>query len=138
MMNEVLRKMNLVGVCIVGVFCAGVVFAAENKTANSRVALLGEEIQELLAGNSAVYESGAKQFFGADGNTLYHVSGKYAEKGTWRVSENRYCSRWQFAGRPGYETCYTMERENKRITWNEKYPATIQKGDVFALPAKSE
>lgn len=93
--------------------------------------LSGAEVMKMLSGNSAVYEDGAKQFFGADGSTFYQASGRPVERGTWRVSEDQYCSRWGIAGRPSPEACYTMRRENGQITWNQKYPAVIREGDIF-------
>ena len=101
----------------------------------SAKALSGAEILALLSGNSAEYEDGAKQFFGADGITFYQARGRAKERGAWRADGDRYCSRWGIAGRPSPETCYAMQDKNGVITWDGEYPARIRRGDIFASPA---
>ena len=92
-------------------------------------ALAGGEIKELLSGNSAVYDDGAKQVFYEHGATVYQASGKRAENGTWRVVDDEYCSTWGVGGL----SCYRVEYNeyNERTTWNGEYPARIVDGDVF-------
>ena len=113
-------KAALAIVLSVAVFFAPSVFAAGDS-------LDGAQIQRLLAGNSVVYEDGAKQFFGVDGETVYQVPGRPTERGNWRVGGERYCSSWG----PGGETCYEMQDRDGRVTWDGKYPAKIRVGDIF-------
>lgn len=112
------------------IICGGIALAATGAMAAEQT-LSGAQIGALLTGNSAVYENGAKQFFGADGRTFYQASGRPVEHGTWRVAENQYCSRWGIPGVPSRESCYAIEQNGEHITWNRQYPATIRPGDIF-------
>ena len=96
--------------------------------------LSGEEIEELLSGNSAVYEDGALQFFDESGRTTYKNEGSPIETGTWRASKSHYCSRWGVGGPVGGEACYVVRYDGETITFNGKYPGHIRAGDVFEDP----
>lgn len=132
-MKHLINKNMFMILCPLFILCAMTLPAAadESQTSQPVKQLIGEEIIELLSGNSAIYEDGAKQFFYADGLTFYQEPGGPQSRGTWRATEDQYCSRWGFAGRPSPEACYTMEDDNGRITWNQKYPAKIQAGNVL-------
>ena len=99
----------------------------------------GAEIRELLAGKSALYEDGARQFFAADGKTSHQIPGRPSEYGKWRVSADRYCSSWGGYENPGAggETCYEVKVLDGRVTWNDKHPAEVRPGDVFNGGAKT-
>ena len=99
----------------------------------------GAEIRELLAGKSALYEDGARQFFAADGKTSHQTPGRPSEYGKWRVSADRYCSSWGGYENPGAggETCYEVKILDGRVTWNDKHPAEVRPGDVFNGGAKT-
>lgn len=61
------------------------------------VKLRGNEIAILLTGNTAVGEwEGAayRQFFGADGTTIYAAQGARSARGEWRIEGDEYQSRW--------------------------------------------
>ena len=118
------RLLNFLFV-VAGLCC---VAAAEDE---AMVTLSGDDIRALLTDNTAIYEDGARQFFAADGSTLYREPGRAVSEGTWRVKDNLYCSRWGISNRPLPETCYQMERQGKRITWDKEYPARIAEGNVF-------
>ncbi len=113
-----------------GLLC---LFVALPATAESPQ-LDGKQIQELLTGNSAVYEDGAKQFFGENGKTTYMSKGRPVETGTWRAAESHYCSRWGVGGPGGGEACYVVRYDGETITFNGKYPGRIRTGDVFSNP----
>lgn len=75
------------------------------------------QIVEALAGKTAAGEYGGRafrQYFGAEGETVYLSEGGRPDKGKWRASENNeYCSWWMQAG----WTCYRMTGEGERVTW---------------------
>ena len=63
------------------------------------VKLTGDEIRALLTGNTAIgrWDGAAyRQFFGADGVTIYAQEGARSARGTWRVNDaaQEYQSIW--------------------------------------------
>ncbi|WP_108815507.1 hypothetical protein [Loktanella sp. Alg231-35] len=61
------------------------------------VKLEGDEISVLLTGNTAVGVWGGasyRQFFGADGVTIYAQNGARSTRGEWRVENDEYQSIW--------------------------------------------
>lgn len=101
--------------------------AAFSQAAISR-ALSGGAIRELLAGNSALFEDGARQYFADGGGTLYQAPGRPLERGKWRVRGDSYCSTWEpFGG----ETCYAVHSDGQLVTWDRKYPARMRAGNIF-------
>lgn len=72
--------------------------------------LRGDEIGILLTGNTAVGEwEGAayRQFFGADGTTIYAPQGARSARGEWRIEGDEYQSRWP--NDAGWEGWLVME-----------------------------
>lgn len=100
---------------------------ALGQTAISR-ALSGGAIRDLLAGNSALFEDGARQYFTAGGRTLYQAPGRALERGKWRVRGDSYCSTWEPLGG---ETCHVVHSDGELVTWDNKYPARMRAGNVF-------
>lgn len=101
--------------------------AALGQTAIGR-ALSGGAIRDLLAGNSALFEDGARQYFTVGGRTLYQAPGRALEHGKWRVRGDSYCSTWEpFGG----ETCYAVHSDGELVTWDNKTPARMRTGNVF-------
>jgi hypothetical protein len=74
------------------------------------VKLQSHEIGALLTGNTAVGEwQGAKyrQYFDADGSTIYAQEGTRSTLGQWRVENDEYQSIWK--GDPDWEGWFVME-----------------------------
>ena len=76
------------------------------------VKLSGEDIRALLTGNTAIGRwEGAKyrQYFGADGVTIYAQEGARSARGAWRVDDGaqEYQSIWP--GDPDWEGWFVME-----------------------------
>ena len=74
------------------------------------VKLQSHEIGALLTGNTAVGEwRGAKyrQYFDADGSTIYAQEGTRSTLGQWRVENDEYQSIWK--GDPDWEGWFVME-----------------------------
>ena len=72
-----------------GLICAILLPGA---TAAQSVKLTGEQITALLTGNTAAGKwqgVGYRQFFGADGVTLYAQDGVRTARGAWRVDAAR-------------------------------------------------
>jgi hypothetical protein len=99
--------------------------------------LSGTDIRTLLAGNTAVGSSNKgdwRQFFNANGDTLYVRGKEPPSSGAWRVKGDQFCSQWP----PATDwTCYTMTGDpalpEPAVTWQGQsgtpFPATIQKGN---------
>ena len=92
------------------------------------VRLSGVEIQSVLAGHTALYDDGAKQYFNKDGGTLYVSARGVREQGRWRVEGDEYCSHW---GRSW--DCYKMTGAGKRVSWlttfGKDYKAELVEGN---------
>lgn len=75
------------------------------------------QIVAALAGKTAEGEYGGRafrQYFSADGETVYLSEGGRPDTGKWRTSEDgEYCSWWMQTG----WTCYRMTGEGDRVTW---------------------
>lgn len=85
----------------------GAVAAEEQK-------LSGEEMVELLSGNTAIGEEDDwKQFFDPNGDTPYVVDGDEVDLGKWKVEGDTYLSWWKSTG----WTSYSMTGEGDRVTW---------------------
>lgn len=80
------------------------------------VKLTASEITQLLTGNTAigVWEGAYRQFFGADGVTLFAQDGVRTARGEWRVDveEDEYQSLW--ASDVDWEGWFIMQ-------WHEEY-----------------
>lgn len=91
--------------------------------------LMAAEIANKLTGFSAVFKSGAKQYFAADGTTLYLTRSQSFEKGLWKVEGDEYCSNWGRGWR-----CYRMvTTEDNFLIWlgdGAQYQAKLVKGNI--------
>jgi hypothetical protein len=72
---------------------------SSNVLADNRT-LTADEIKELLSGNTAVgrwIDHNYRQYFGADGTTIYAQEGTRSSTGRWRVNRkrNHYESWWE-------------------------------------------
>ena len=80
--------------------CAGLAMGLLTQAVQAQaVKLTGDEIRELLTGNTAIGRwDGApyRQFFGADGVTIYAQDGTRSTRGEWRVDDaaQEYQSIW--------------------------------------------
>jgi len=80
------------------------------------VKLSGPEIYEAFAGNTVHGFWGAteyRSYFDANGTTIYATRSRPPERGTWRVTDTQYCSRWEQSG----ESCYDVLRDGDTIVW---------------------
>ncbi len=82
------------------------------------VSLTAEEVTALLTGNTAVGEwSGTpyRQYFAADGTTIYHAEGAPPDTGQWRVNAETgaYESLWRSGGWSGYD----VARDGDQYLW---------------------
>lgn len=102
-----------------------VLFASSG--AAQSVKLTGDEIRELLTGNTAVGRwEGAKyrQFFEADGVTIYAQEGARSARGEWRVDDEaeEYQSIWP--GDAEWEGWFVMEYGGTYYWVSRKTPPT--------------
>ncbi len=82
------------------------------------VSLTADEVTALLTGNTAVGDwSGTayRQYFAADGTTIYHAEGAPPDTGQWRVNAETgaYESLWRSGGWSGYD----VARDGDRYLW---------------------
>ncbi|MGU9952226.1 MAG: DUF995 domain-containing protein [Gammaproteobacteria bacterium WSBS_2016_MAG_OTU1] len=94
--------------------------------------LSSTEIKSLLNNATALYDDGARQFFAANGHTDYRTANGANSVGSWRVSDDKYCSIWS----PGGSSCYTVTRHDNNtdtpiIRWNNQYQAKIYPGNLM-------
>lgn len=87
-------------------------FTGMKGAAAQSVKLSGDQISELLSGNTAVgkwEDKPYRQFFGTDGSTIYAQNGSRSALGQWRVdnSVDEYQSIW--AGDTQWEGWFVME-----------------------------
>ena len=89
------------------------------------------EIKKLLQDATALYVDGARQFFAANGHTDYKTATGGKSVGSWRVSDDKYCSTWA----PGGSSCYIITRHDKSdipvLRWNNDYEAKIYPGNLM-------
>lgn len=89
------------------------------------VKLQAHEIAALLTGNTAVGEwAGApyRQFFGADGVTIYAQQGARSARGEWRVEGEEYQSQWP--GDANWEGWFVMEYAGQWFWVSKSTPPT--------------
>ncbi len=124
-----LRTAGLIGLAIL-LSCATAAQAAERP-------LKGPEIDALIKGNTVTGQdiSGVwKQFFDANGETVYVAGSKPPSRGAWNVQGDKFCSQW-----PPNEawTCYVvtgdLDAKPRTVTWisggGTKYPGAVQVGN---------
>lgn len=99
------------------------------------VRLSDAEIRAVLANATAVYRSGARQFFAKDGRT-YYLEADALSAGKWHVADDKYCSVWGPNTRT--PTCYIVSRHGKNaetaapiLRWDGGYEAEIIAGDLL-------
>ncbi len=107
--------------------------AAQGTQAQEPRRLSAAEMQVLLSGHTAISTSGApyRQYFDADGKTIYLPEGGQPDTGKWRIDAGRqqYCSWWQRGGWSCYEMFETGEGEIIwRSTGGRDYPARLVQG----------
>ncbi len=102
----------------------GAAFVAE-------VELTAAEIEKTIAGNtiSGDWNDKYKQYFRADGFTMYIPEGGSGDEGKWRVNaaENTYESWWESTG----WTPYKISRDGETYFWIDKsgkYPFEVMEG----------
>jgi len=95
--------------------------------------LTGDQIKEILSGNTVFGEQKGtpwKQYFDADGATIY-ISGEDAPSpGRWAVREDRFCSQWPPSDK---WDCYDMTGAGENVTWifvggGDPWPAKVVSG----------
>lgn len=97
---------------MIRVLAACALLLLSNMASAQSVKLTAEQIGDLLTGNTAVGKwEGARyrQFFGADGVTIYAQDGARSTRGEWRIDESRdeYQSIWPRDA--DWEGWYVME-----------------------------
>ena len=110
------------------VFC--LTFAASS--AGAEELLTASEIEALLVGNTISGDWGGqyKQYYEADGSTMYVPAGGKADPGKWRVNpaENTYESWWEATGWVGYK----VARDGDSYLWidgkGDRYPFVVLQG----------
>lgn len=96
--------------------------------------LSAAEVMSLLNGNTAIGDWRGRpyrQYFAADGTTVYMAEGSPPSPGRWKVDETSgdYCSWWERSG----WGCYGVERDGSDYVWtlpNDDYrgPFTVVEG----------
>ena len=117
----------------------GLVFCLANSVNAQDRAITGSEIIAMLAGNTAIGEwanDDYRQWFAADGSTIYAAFGKRSTLGAWRISEDgsRYESWW--SGQH-WEAYSILEREQQFYwvtTKGEELPFEIVEGQQLSWP----
>ncbi len=94
---------------IVAAFTIGVFHSA---AAQDGPALSGEEIIELLTGNT-IKGSGYSIYYLADG-TMHGKEGSYTDEGKWGIVDGVYCARWMYWVQ-GKELCHELRRDGNTI-----------------------
>lgn len=111
--------------------------ADESQTPQPVKQLTGEEIKELLSGNSMIYKHGGRQFFHTNGTSIYQESENPQWHATWRTTEDQLCAIWRnpAGNTPDPERCYTAKNDNGTIIWGGRWAGgwqgKIQEGNVF-------
>ncbi len=85
--------------------------------------LTGTEIAAWIDGNTVVgvwAGSAYKQYFSPQGWTDYDQENAAVDRGTWWVTDDRYCSNWDVGG----DACYRVLRDGDTLIW--------QTGGVFS------
>ena len=90
----------------------------------------GPAIEKALAGNTAIYDNGAKQYFSEQGWTDYFEVGRPRDRGKWEIRGNQYCSWWERGG----WACYDVTGQNDRINFIAPNAGTTYPGKL--LPGK--
>jgi len=88
-------------------------------SANSEKSLTAAEIRSLLTGNTAIgrwIDHRYRQYFNADGSTIYAQSGQRSALGRWRVNSqtNQYESWWE---RAGWGSGYRITKKDGVYYW---------------------
>lgn len=103
-----------------------VAFAAIASVAEAQsVKLSGQEIDKLLRGNTAVgLWDGApyRQYFGADGVTIFAQKDARSARGEWRVKGDEYQSVWP--GDSDWQGWFVMEYAGQWFWVSKKTPPT--------------
>jgi hypothetical protein len=98
--------------------CAIVVSSLVVQAQAQEVPVTGKEIQDNWVGKtlSGTTASGAAvtMKLSADGTATLSV-GNTNDSGTWRASENGYCTTWKTI-RAGQERCFTTRRSGSKVT----------------------
>ena len=95
-----------------------VVLALQSTTVSANEKLTAEEIQELLAGRTALGNwrgTTTRQYFGSTGATVYLEEGGVPDQGKWKVdkAKDQYCSWWERSG----WSCYDVETDGTLYYW---------------------
>jgi len=95
--------------------------------------LTGTQIKEILSGNTVFGEQKGtpwKQYFDADGATVYISGDDAPSPGRWTVRGDHFCSQW-----PPSENwdCYKMTGADQNVTWifeggGDPWPAKVVPG----------
>ena len=78
--------------------------------------LSGAEIHDWIDGNTIIgvwAGTSYRQFFQADGITVYQVAGVPVEFGRWWVTETEFCALYVNGG----QVCYRVARDGDRLIW---------------------
>lgn len=89
------------------------------------VKLRGDEIGILLTGNTAIglWDGAAyRQYFDADGTTIYAQEGARSARGEWRVQDEEYQSLWP--GDADWEGWFVMEYAGQWFWVSKSTPPT--------------
>ena len=97
--------------------------------------MTGAEIKAALAGNTTDGVWGEaltpyRQYFGANGGTIYVEQGGAPSEGRWWTTDDAYCSTWGPFSTP---SCYKVRREDETLYWvvpgsGKTYPSTVLPG----------
>ena len=110
---------------LIGALC-GVAISATGAMAQS-VKLTAAEISTLLTGNTAVGRwEGAnyRQFFNADGSTIYAQEGSRSALGEWRIDTDRDEFQSHWPGDADWEGWYVMEYLGSYFWVSKRTPPT--------------
>jgi len=94
--------------------------------------LTAAEIEVLLAGNTIAGDWSGKyrQYYAADGATMYYPEGGTPDPGKWRVNADtdQYESWWETTGWVGYDILRAGEGYLWRDSSGKTYPFTVMEG----------
>lgn len=96
-----------------------------NAAMGQSVKLANEEIKALLTGNTAIGLWGGivyRQYFAADGSTIFAQVGARSTRGEWRVAGDAYQSRWP--GDAEWEGWFVMEYAGQWFWVSKTTPPT--------------
>jgi len=133
-LKEWLLRSICLNIFILMSLCASVSNATETKA--EAKSLTGQEILELLEGNTAVGDwmgTPYRQYFLDDGTTIYAQKGTRSTSGQWRINfqSNHYESIWDRGNWSGYGVSLIDDKYHWTQTGIEPQAFTVVEGEAL-------